>query len=71
MTEIQPTPEDETVLANLAVYLNEKLENTVAASSSRAFNLGCSVGLLPGVILVGFTLIITHGNWVASSSLAS
>jgi hypothetical protein len=66
MTEIQPSPDQEAALSDLAMQLNTRLENAVATSSSRAFNLGCSVGLLPGFILVGLTLIITHGNWVAA-----
>jgi hypothetical protein len=70
MNTSELSPEQESALVDLAITLNDKLEYPVAASANRAFNLGCSVGLLPVAIIVGATLLLARGNWVAAVIIA-
>lgn len=52
-------------LALLAKEANDTLEAEASGAASRAFNLGCSVTLIPGLILAALVAIITRLNWSA------
>ncbi len=56
-------PTREQILSELAESTNQEFETAVASSSSRAFNLGCSLTLLPGIILVLLVFILSRANW--------
>ena len=53
-------------LASLALSLNEKLEEAARDSVTHAFNVSCSVSLLPVVILVVLVFLLSRANWVVS-----
>ena len=52
------TPEQVTVLTELAEAENTRLEEAASTVTQQAFNLGCLVGLLPGGILVVATFFL-------------
>ena len=56
-------PTREQILSELAESTNQEFEAAVASSSNRAFNLGCSLTLLPGIILVLLVFILSRANW--------
>jgi hypothetical protein len=56
------TREQNERLTLLAQESNQELESAGQSGATRAFNLGCYVGLLPAGILVLVTLILTHGS---------
>jgi hypothetical protein len=62
----QEKTQDE-VLSELAESSNEQLETAVASASSRAFNLGCSLWLLPTVIVILTVFILSRANWAMTS----
>lgn len=59
------TPEQEQILIELINNLNERFESAVNTATSQAFNLGCSVGLLPGAIILVLTFFFSHGSLAA------
>ena len=60
------TPEQQARLDSLANMAHEKLESAAQSSANQAFNLGCSVGLLPAALIVGLSFLITRGSWIAA-----
>lgn len=52
-------------LAELVANASEKLEQTSETTTSQAFNLGCSVGLIPAGIIILLTAIVSRGNLTA------
>jgi len=60
------TTEQQTFLEDLARTADEKLLTAGQDSANKAFNLGCSVGLLPAAVFIGLTLLITRGSWIAT-----
>jgi hypothetical protein len=52
------TPEQVTLLTELAETENSRLEEAASTVTQQAFNLGCLVGLLPGVIFVLVSYIL-------------
>ncbi|MBP1701278.1 MAG: hypothetical protein H6Q38_385 [Chloroflexi bacterium] len=69
--ETSPRPLDnEQALIEFATASNEKLEGASQASAYRAFNLGCSIGLIPA-LLIGFAAyFIANNSWVAAVATA-
>jgi hypothetical protein len=53
-------------LASLAHALNEKLEEAARDSVNHAFNVSCSVSLLPVAVLVVAVFFLSRANWVVS-----
>ena len=64
------TSEQKELLEELAVTTNEKLITAGQDSANRAFNVGCTVGLLPALLLIGLTLLITRGSWIATALIS-
>ena len=64
------TIEQKAALEELAIALNEKMVTSGQDSANSAFNLGCSVGLVPALILVILTLLITKGSWIATALIS-
>lgn len=64
MNEPTPNPED------LLIDANIRLEATAAANANQAFNLGCSLVLLPGMILVLLVFLLSKGNWIMGGGAA-
>ena len=68
--EILPDPEEQkAALASLAESANARLETIAAASSSQAFNVGCSVGLMPGLFIVALVFFLSRGS-IAAAAIA-
>jgi hypothetical protein len=57
---------DQEALAHLVEESNETLENAGQSAATRALNLGCSMSLIPALLLVAATFIFTRGNWIAA-----
>jgi hypothetical protein len=55
-------------LSSLALGANEHLEAAGRDSASLAFNLGCSIGLLPGILVVVLVFVLAHANWLAAAA---
>lgn len=55
---------------DLLVDANFHLETTAAANANQAFNLGCSMVLMPGLILVLLIFLISQGNWIMGGGAA-
>jgi uncharacterized protein (DUF2062 family) len=60
--------EQQEELSNLALSANEHLEAAGRDSASLAFNLGCSIGLLPGILVVILVFVLAHANWLAAAA---
>lgn len=45
---------------------NERLVEAGQDSANRAFNIGCTAGLIPAIMVTVITLIITKGSWIAT-----
>lgn len=58
MQEQSINAEQHAALAQLALESNAKLESSAQEGANHAFNLGCTVGLLPGAILVVLAFIL-------------
>jgi hypothetical protein len=56
------SPEQQAALAQLALEANTKLETSAQEGANHAFNLGCSVGILPGAIIVLLAFILGRSN---------
>lgn len=68
--ETSSRPLNEEALIEFATATNEKLEGASQASAYRAFNLGCTIGLIPA-LLVGFAaFFIANNSWVAAVATA-
>ena len=61
------TPDEETILAELAEIENARLEEAASAVTHQAFNLGCFVGLLPGGIFVLVTFLLTGFSLIGAA----
>jgi len=67
---VRLTPEQALALAELAENANEKLESAGQGGANRAFNLGCTLTLVPAAILVGLVFLLSRGNWVMAAVVA-
>ena len=68
---LQPHPIEGTErIEEIALTSNEKLVEAGAKSANRAFNVGCTVGLLPAIIIIITTLIISKGSWIATAFIS-
>lgn len=54
-------------LAGLAQTSNANLEAAAAANSSQAFNVGCSVGLGPGLLIILLVFFFSKGSIAATA----
>jgi hypothetical protein len=65
MIELERLPsEKQTEFVHLVNSLNETLETAAQTSANHAFNVGCSVSLLPLLLLAVLVLILA--NWVSA-----
>lgn len=55
-------------LSSLVLSANEHLEAAGRDSASLAFNLGCSIGMLPGILVVIVVFVLAHSNWLAAAA---
>jgi glucan phosphoethanolaminetransferase (alkaline phosphatase superfamily) len=62
MSESPRTLEQKSDISQLIEASNTKLEHTSETVTTHAFNLGCSVGLIPGGVIVLIALIVSRGN---------
>ena len=69
MENLSLSEEQNTALASLAESANARLETIAAASSSQAFNVGCSVGLMPGLFTVALVFFLSRGS-IAAAAIA-
>jgi hypothetical protein len=60
--------ERQKALASLALSANERLETAGRNSASLAFNLGCSIGLLPAILMVVMVFVLAHADWLAAAA---
>ena len=65
MEENDLTRAQSEALVLLAKEANESLDAAASGAANRAFNLGCSVTLIPGLILTALVAIFTQLNWSA------
>jgi hypothetical protein len=63
------TSEQVDTLTTLAENANAQLEATAANSAGQAFNVGCSVGLVPGLLLVILVFFLSKGS-IAATAIA-
>jgi len=66
MDASQLSSENEQALIEFATATNEKLEGGSQASAYRAFNLGCTIGILPALIIGFVAYFIANNSWVAA-----
>jgi Flp pilus assembly protein TadB len=57
--------EQQSALDQLAVQSNDKLQETGSKATSHALNLGCSMSLVPSLIILILVFLISRSNWVA------
>lgn len=60
------TTEQRAGLEDLVTGLNEDLQSSVQNSTNHAFNVGCSVSLLPLGVLVIVVFFLSRFNWVVT-----
>jgi hypothetical protein len=60
-------PEIKDRLIRLINTTNERLDTTSLENASKAFNLGCSIILLPGILMIGIVLFLSHFNLVITA----
>ncbi len=58
-------------LVNLAQESNQALVEAGQGGANRAFNLSCSITLLPGLVIVLLVLFFSRLNWVAAAIAAT
>ena len=54
-------------LTELIETCQETLDQAEESSANRAFNLGCSVGLIPAALFVLLAYILSKGSWIAAA----
>ena len=54
------------LLRELALSAEEKLTDAGRENANRAFNISCTAGLIPVLLVIGLSLIITRGSWIAA-----
>lgn len=57
-------------LEELAWEFNRELETTAQAYSERAFNLGCSIAMLPAAVVLVITFFLSRANWALTAIVA-
>ena len=57
-------------LIDLAATENERLNTTSLVNATHALNLGCSLSLVPGIVVVILVLILSKLNWVMTALTA-
>jgi hypothetical protein len=63
----EPSAADpQAALAALAESANERLEEAARNGANQAFNLGCTLTLLPGLVIVVLLFLLTRFNWVVA-----
>ena len=70
-TKVSTTNRNDKVEINdLAIKFNENLLEQGRESANKAFNIGCSVGLIPSLMFIIITLILTKGSWIATGLIS-
>jgi hypothetical protein len=64
------TSEQRMEISTFVDGLNETLESAVQASTQHAFNFGCSVSVIPLVVLVILVLFLSGFNWIVTIGAA-
>jgi len=64
------TQEQVQQLASLAVDTEQELALAVQNQSNRAFNLGCALWVVPGIVVVVAAFLLSRANWVIAFFLA-
>lgn len=64
MDVLEFSPEEHEALAALVTKSDQALVEAGQSSATHAFNLGCSLSLLPAAILVILAFLLTRGSWV-------
>jgi hypothetical protein len=59
------TPGQSQALLEIAEEANQELESAGESVASRAFNLGCSITMLPALAVVLIVAVFSQMNWVA------
>jgi hypothetical protein len=54
-------------ISELVERSNEKLNTAAVDSADRAFNLSCTLGLLPTLLIVMLSFLLTRGSWAAAA----
>jgi len=67
---MQPAPESISTLDKFILEVNDELEKAGTASANQAFNVGCSVGLLPVIVIVLLAFFISGNSWIATAITA-
>lgn len=65
MNSAELTPDQNRNLLELAEKANHELEAAGEAGAGRAFNLGCSLTLLPALAVILIVAVFSRLNWVA------
>ena len=65
------TEKNTKIMHRIAEKANETLEDHAMNISNQAFNLGCGIGLIPLIIILIGTFIITKGEWVTTIIITS
>ena len=58
--------EDMEHLVLLIQSADERLLTAGQDSANRAFNIGCTAGLIPAIFIMILTLVVTKGSWIAA-----
>ena len=64
-------PEQQIEITDFVTDLNEKLETAVQDSTQHAFNFGCSLSVIPLLVLVILVLFLTRFNWILTVGAAA
>lgn len=64
--DLNNSPQD-TTLAEFIHSANERMEIAGQSAANQAFNLGCSIGLIPAILFVLITFMMTKGSWLATA----
>ena len=63
---LETNPEPVETLSSYIESINEKLDIAGRESASQAFNLGCTVGIIPAALVVIITFFASSASWLAA-----
>ena len=53
-------------MMEIAEKYNNELEDAALETTNRAFNISCTIGLLPAGIIIGISFLLSRGSWIAA-----
>ncbi|MCC6955754.1 MAG: hypothetical protein IT316_03100 [Anaerolineales bacterium] len=68
LVETETGPRHE--LERRLVEWNDRIIDAANSATTRAFNLGCLVGLIPAALIIGAAFLLTHNSWVGALVMA-